>query len=60
MAVGHSILVICWHLLSEDCDYEDLGGDWFTRRNDSDKRRDHLIRQLQELGYSVSLQKLAA
>ncbi len=60
VAVGHSILVICWHLLSEDCDYEDLGGDWFTRRNDSDKRRDHLIRQLQELGYGVSLQKLAA
>ena len=60
VAVGHSILVICWHLLSEDCDYEDLGGDWFTRRADSDKRRDHLIRQLQELGYGVSLQKLAA
>jgi len=60
VAVGHSILVICWHLLSEDCDYEDLGGDWFTRRADNDKRRDDLIRQLQELGYGVSLQKLAA
>src|SRR6267143_6469034 len=27
IAVGHSILVICWHLLTEDCDYDDLGGD---------------------------------
>jgi transposase len=25
--------VICWHLLTESCDYSDLGGDYFTRRN---------------------------
>jgi len=31
-AVGHSILVICWHLLSNNADYDDLGGDYFTRR----------------------------
>jgi transposase len=60
VAVGHSILVICWHLLTNDCDYEDLGGDWFARRTDNDKRRDHLIRQLQDLGYGVSLTNLAA
>jgi transposase len=60
VAVGHSILVICWHLLTNDCDYEDLGGDWFARRTDTDKRRDHLIRQLQDLGYGVSLTNLAA
>jgi hypothetical protein len=33
MAVGHSILVIAWHLLSDDCDYADLGGDYFVRRD---------------------------
>ena len=60
VAVGHSILVICWHLLTNDCDYADLGGDWFTRRTDLDKRRDHLVRQLQDLGYGVSLTKAAA
>jgi transposase len=60
VAVGHSILVICWHLLTNDCDYQDLGGDWFTRRADTDKRRDHLIRQLQDLGYGVTLTNLAA
>ena len=59
VAVGHSILVICWHLLTNDCDYEDLGGDWFVRRTDTDKRRDHLIRQLQDLGYGVRLTKVA-
>ena len=59
VAVGHSILIICWHLLTNDCDYADLGGDWFARRTDTDKRRDHLIRQLHDLGYGVTLTKVA-
>ena len=36
-----------------------LGGDWFARRTDTDKRRDHLIRQLHDLGYGVALTKVA-
>jgi len=59
IAVGHSILVISWHLLSNDCDYDDLGGDYFTRRNNPDKQRDRLIAQLQDLGYHVTLKKPA-
>ena len=59
VAVGHSILVICWHVLDKDRDYEDLGGDWFVRRTDQDKRRDHLIGELQDLGYGVTLNKVA-
>lgn len=58
VAVGHSILVICWHLLTNDCDYDDLGGDYFTRRN-TDRQRDRLITQLQGLGYYVTLDKIA-
>jgi transposase len=58
IAVGHSILVICWHLLTNDSDYDDLGGDYFTRRN-SDRHRDRLIAQLQGLGYRVTLDKAA-
>ena len=58
LAVAHSILVICWHLLAGDCDYDDLGGDYFTRRN-PDRQRDRLIAQLQHLGYHVSLEKVA-
>jgi transposase len=60
VAVGHSILVITWHLLADNCDYQDLGGDWFARRTDTHKRRDHLIRQLHDLGYAVTLTNLAA
>jgi transposase len=58
IAVAHSILVICWHLLTNDCDYDDLGGDWFTRRN-TDRQRDRLIQQLAGLGYYVTLDKIA-
>jgi hypothetical protein len=58
-AVGHSILVIVWHLLSNDCDYHDLGGDWFARRSDHDRHKTHLVKQLQALGYSVTLQPAA-
>lgn len=59
MAVAHSILVICWHLITNDTDYDDLGGDYFTRRNDPDRRRDHLIGQLHDLGYRVTLDRVA-
>jgi transposase len=58
-ALGHSILVIAWHLLSTGCDYEDLGGDYFTRRNDAEARKRYLVRQLQELGHRVTVEPAA-
>jgi transposase len=58
MAVGHSILVIAWHLLTNDCDYADLGGDYFVRR-DADRARQRAVAQLQALGYQVTLEPLA-
>jgi transposase len=57
VAVAHSILVISWHLLTHDRDYDDLGGDYFTRRN-TDHQRDRLIKQLTNLGYYVTLDKI--
>ncbi|MGH9118968.1 MAG: IS110 family transposase, partial [Acidimicrobiales bacterium] len=59
IAVGHSILVICWHLLTEDADYDDLGGDYLTRRANPDRQRDRLIGQLHDLGYQVTLKRTA-
>lgn len=59
VAVSHSILVICWHLLTERSDYQDLGGDYFARRNNPDRRRDHHIQQLHALGYRVTLDRVA-
>jgi transposase len=57
-AVGHSILVIAWHLLAGECDYAELGGDFFVQR-DSDRARQRAIAQLQALGYQVTLQPAA-
>jgi transposase len=58
IAVGHAILVMAWHLLSDDCDYADLGGDFFIRR-DADRARQRAVTQLQALGYQVTLQPAA-
>jgi transposase len=58
VAVAHSILIICWHLLTNNCDYEDLGGDYFTKRN-ADRQRDRLIKELHNLGYQVTLERAA-
>jgi transposase len=57
--VGHSILVIAWHLLANDGGYQDLGGDYFVRR-DTDRQRQRAVAQLQALGYRVVLEPVAA
>ena len=59
VAVGHSILCICWHLLSNNADYDDLGGDYFARRANTAHHQDRLVQQLQDLGYQVTLKKVA-
>ncbi len=59
VAVAHSILVIAWHLLADNCDYQDLGPDHFTRGTDPDRRKVSLVKQLQALGYAVTLRPVA-
>jgi transposase len=56
VAVGHSILVIAYHLLADpDCTYVDLGPDYFDQR-DKDAIRRRLTRRLEDLGYHVTCQ----
>jgi len=55
VAVAHSILVIAYHLLRDGVDYHDLGGDFFARRVDPERRTRHLVAQLQQLGHAVTL-----
>lgn len=59
VAVAHSILVAAYHILRDDVDYHDLGGDWFARRHDHDQRARWLIRQLENLGHTVTLDTAA-
>jgi transposase len=60
VAVGRSILVVVWHLLSDpDTGFHDLGSDYYdTHLNTSNKKRNH-VRQLEALGYRVTLQPAA-
>jgi len=53
-AVGHAMLVIVWHLLHDERDYEDLGADFLAKRNDAEARKRYLIRQLEALGQTVT------
>jgi transposase len=59
VAVGHTILVIAYHLLQRSCDYEELGGDYFDKRDRQAVER-RLVRRLEGLGYKVSLDPVAA
>src|SRR5512144_501733 len=59
-AVGHSILVIAWHLLANNTDYTDLGGDYFAERQDTQLLERRLVRRLEQLGHKVTLEPTAA
>jgi transposase len=60
VAIGRSILVIIWHLLSDpDARFHDLGPDFYTTRIDPDRRRRNHVRQLEALGYTVILERAA-
>jgi transposase len=56
VAIGHSILVAVWHLLRDPgAVYHDLGPGSFDERNRLAVQR-RLVRRLEGLGYTVSLQ----
>ena len=55
VAVGHSILVIIYHLLSRQEPYQDLGADYFERQQ-PERIKKRLIKRLEKLGDQVSLE----
>jgi transposase len=55
VGVAHSILVSAYHVLERDQSYEELGGDYFTRRVDTEHLTRRLVRQLERLGQTVTL-----
>jgi transposase len=60
VAVGRSILIIVWHLLSDpDARFHDLGPGFYDTRIDADRKRRNHVRQLEALGYKVTLQPAA-
>ncbi len=60
VAVSRSILVIVWHLLADPTSrYRDLGPDFFDTRLRPERRKNNHIRQLEALGYKVTLEPAA-
>lgn len=56
VAIGRSILVIIWHLLQDpEARFHDLGTDHFSSRTNPDARKHNHVRQLEALGYTVTL-----
>jgi len=55
IAVGHSILVIIYHMLKCGTEYSDLGRDFFDRLN-CDRLTQYYRRRLEDLGHRVILE----
>jgi transposase len=58
MAVGHSILVIFYHMVKSGEPYHEKGVDYFTTSN-KEQIQQRLVRQLERLGNTVILQPKA-
>jgi transposase len=60
VAVGRSILIIVWHLLADPTvHYQDLGPGFYDTRINAERRKRNHIRQLEALGYMVTLEPAA-
>jgi len=60
IAVAHTLLIICWHILAEDTVYQELGPDYLAGKDQPDRRRKQLVSQLEKLGYTVELAPVAS
>jgi transposase len=60
VAVARSILVIIWHLLADPAArYQDLGAGYYASRIDTGRKARNHVRQLEALGYTVTLTQAA-
>lgn len=59
VAVGHTILVLVYHLLKRGSTYADLGGTYFDERERETIQR-RLVRRLSSLGFRVTLDPFPA
>ena len=59
VAVGHTILVIAYYLLTRHTQYTDMGAEYFDRRDDQ-RLTQRLVHRLEAMGYTVQLERCAA
>jgi transposase len=59
VAVAHTMLVMAYYMAKRQCSYQELGGDYFDRRN-ADTMQHRLVKKLKNLGYEVTLTPITA
>jgi transposase len=57
VAVGHSLMVIIYHVLAQRAGYRELGGDYFDRQHQQNQQQ-RLIKKLEALGLKVTVEAL--
>ena len=58
VAVGHQILEIAYYIMRDGTTYQELGPDYFARR-DRDRTVRRSVKQLEALGYRVTIEEAA-
>ena len=59
IAIAHTLIVVIWHVLHDGAEYRDLGSDYFARYDNPEAHKRRLIRDLQTLGYNVTVRPAA-
>lgn len=54
VAIERTLLTIIWTMLTSGALYDEPGPDWYTRQHPERAKR-HALRQLQDLGYNVTI-----
>ena len=60
VALEHSMLTAIWHMLTDDVDYQDLGGDYFFTQLDPQRAMRRMVRQANALGFTVRFDPIEA
>jgi transposase len=55
VAVAHSILVICYHIIKRKVPYQELGGDYFDKRRPEATAK-RLMKRLEQLGFNITVE----
>jgi len=58
LAVGHSILTIAYHMMDRGTPFNELGADYFDRRN-PERVKARLVARLEKMGYTVQLEPVS-
>ncbi len=57
LAVGHTILIMAYHIIKEHRTYNELGADYFDRLNEQQLVK-RLASRIKTLGYEVEVKKI--